>query len=231
MEQARSGGTGFFDVIMDKQTYLSMIYLMLSFPLGIFYFVFITAGFALGIGLIPVFIGIPLLYVLTISIRWLMRFERRLAAVFLGMNIGESTGIREKGVGIFIRFKDEFFNIELWKAVIYLNLKFFMGIMIFVLCISLVSLSLGLVAAPVIYQVLEYSLSMDAGLYFNIDGIQINGLLGLLGISASPEQEIMILMILGVFIGIGSMHIFNKTAYLMGRMLKLMSPSLYIKSN
>ncbi len=226
MDQTRSEVSGFFDTITDKQTYLSLIYLMLSFPLGIFYFVFIVTGFSLGIGLIPIFIGIPLLYVFMISVKCLMKFERKMAALFLGVNIKENTLIREKGVGILIKFKDELFDAELWKALIYLTFKFFIGILIFSLCITLVSLSLGLVAAPVIYQILDYNLNMDGGLHFNIDGIQIYGVLGFLGISSTPMQEMLILMLLGVFVGIGSLNLFNKIAYFMGGVLKVMSPAL-----
>lgn len=225
MDQVRREESGFFDVIIDKQTYLSLTYLMLSFPLGVFYFVFIATGFSLGIGLIPIFIGIPLLYIFMISVKCLMKFERKMAALFLGMNINGNPVRREKGVGILIKFRDELFDVELWKAFIYLILKFFFGIIIFGLCVSLVSLSLGLIAAPVVYQIVEYNLNMDGGLHFNIDGIQINGLLGFLGISATPMQEMLMFMLLGVFIGIGSLHLFNKTAYLMGGLLKVMSPT------
>ncbi|HYF75442.1 MAG TPA: sensor domain-containing protein, partial [Candidatus Nitrosocosmicus sp.] len=116
MEQTRRDEIGFFDVVLEKQTYLSMIYLMLSFPLGIFYFVFITAGFAVGIGLIPIFIGIPILYVFMLSVKGMMKFERKMASVFLGLNIDEGKNRREKGIGILIRFKDELFSAELWKA-------------------------------------------------------------------------------------------------------------------
>ena len=166
MDQVRSKGIGFFDVITDKQTYLSLTYLMLSFPLGIFYFVFIATGFSLGIGLIPIFIGIPLLYIFMIAVKCLMRFERKLATLFLGMNIIENTCSRKKGVGILVKFRDELFDIELWKTLIYLTLKFFLGIFIFVLCISLVSLSLGLIAAPIVYQILEYNIQLFALIFF-----------------------------------------------------------------
>lgn len=224
MDQARREENSFFDVITDKHTYLNLTYLLLSFPLGVFYFIFIATGFSLGVGLIPIFIGIPILYVFMISVKCLMKFESRMAALFLGMNINVNIARRAKGVGILVKFRDELFDVELWKAFIYMTLKFFLGIIIFCLCISLVSLSLGLISAPVVYQILEYNLNMDGGLHFNIDGIQFYGLLGFLGISATPMQEMLMLMLLGVFIGIGSLHLFNKTAYLMGGLLKLLSP-------
>lgn len=223
MNQVRSEGIGFFDVITDKQTYLNLTYLMLSFPLGIFYFVFIVTSISLGIGLIPIFIGIPLLYAFMISVKSLMKFERKMAALFLGMNIWEPIYKRENGVGILVKFRDEFFDIELWKALIYLTFKFFLGIMVFCLCVSLVSLSLGLISAPIVYQIFERYIAMDSGLYWNINGVHFYGLLGFFGISATPEQEALIVMVLGVFLGIGSLHLFNKTAYLMGSLLRAMS--------
>ena len=224
MDQAGSGESGFFDIITDKQPYLSMIYLMISFPLGIFYFIFVVTGFVMGVSLIPIFIGVPLLYVFMISVRYLMKFERKIAALFLGMNINENTTRGEKGVGILKKFKNELFDKELWKALIYLTTKFLIGIVIFSLCISLALLSLGLIAAPIAYQIVEYHLDMEGGLHFNIDGIQVNSLLGLLGISATPQQEMLIFMLLGVITGIGSLYLFNKIAFLMGAFLKAMSP-------
>lgn len=225
MDQARSEEIGFFDAITHKQTYLSLTYLMLSFPLGLFYFVFTATGFSLGIGLLPIFIGIPFLYVFMISVKYLMKFERKMAELFLGVSIRENIGRRESGVGILLRFRDELFDIELWKSLIYMNLKFFLGIMVFVLCISLVSLSLGLIAAPIVYRIAEQYLVLDNGLHFDIDSIYFNGLLDFFGIGATPMQEMLVFMLLGVFIGIGSLHLFNKIAYFMGGLLRAMSPA------
>lgn len=224
MDQIRSEGIGFFDIITDKQAYLSFTYLMLSFPLGIFYFIFIATGFSLGIGLTPIFIGIPILYAFMILIKCMMKFERKMAALFLGVNIRENICRREKRVGILVKFKDELFDIELWKALIYMIFKFFFGIIIFCLCISLISLSLGLIAAPIVYKIFEYSIAMDGGMLY-IDGIYYNGLLELFGVSATQKQEMLIFMILGAFIGIGSLHLFNKIAYFMGGLLRAMSPA------
>lgn len=224
MERTESRDLGFFDVITDKQAYLSMIYLMLSFPLGVLYICFITAGFLAGLSLIPVFIGVPILYVFMASVKYLMKFERKMALLFLGMNIDEKIEEAAKGIGLLRRFRNELFDRELWKGLTYLTLKFFIGAVVLCLCVSLAALSFGLIAAPFFYQLAEYNLVLDGGLHFTIDGAEVNGLLGLLGISASPQQEMLVFMISGVFVGLGSMHLLNRTAYLMGDLLRLMSP-------
>lgn len=225
MEHSECRDSGFFDIITDKQAYLSMIYLMLSFPLGILYFVYIVTGLLMGISLIPIFIGVPLLYAFMASVKYLMLFERKMAAAFLGISLVEDNGSGEKGTGILRRFKNELLDKDLWKGLTYLTTKFIMSTVIFCLCIFLAVLSLGLVAAPIVYNMLEYSLAMDGGGYLIIDGIQVNGLLHLLGISASPREEMLIFMLLGVFTGIGSMHFIKWAAYLWGGFLKLMSPA------
>jgi len=224
MERIEGRELGFFDIITDKQVYLSMIYLMLSFPLGIFYFILITTVFFIGLSLVPVFIGIPILYVLMISVKYLMRLERKIAMIFLGMNIGERPETAVKGTGILKRFRDELFDKELWKGLTYFAMKFILGILVFCLCISLAAVSFGLIAAPVLYYIVDYNILFDSGIHLNVDGTEVNGLLGLFGIIASPQQEMFVFMILGVFVGLGSLQLLNRSAYLMGDMLKLMSP-------
>jgi len=42
----------FFGVVADPQSYLNIFYLLLAFPLGIAYFVFLVTGISVGTGLI-----------------------------------------------------------------------------------------------------------------------------------------------------------------------------------
>lgn len=215
LEQSGRNDSSFFDVITEKQTYLNTLYLMLYFPLGIFYFAYLAGGFALGMGLVPVFVGIPVLYLFAVSLRYIMGFERKMAALFLGVKLAEKPETSIKGIGILRGFRETFFSKELWKAVFYLFSKFFIGAMVMTLCVSLTLLSLGLIAAPVLYKAVEFSL--------NLNGIRVSGLLGLVGISATPDQEMIIFMITGMFVGLGSIHLFNRMAYLLGRFLKFIS--------
>jgi len=55
------GDVVFFDVIVKPKTWRSVGYLLLAFPLGIFYFVFLVTGLSLGFGLFITLLGIPIL--------------------------------------------------------------------------------------------------------------------------------------------------------------------------
>jgi hypothetical protein len=58
---------GFFGVFANKQSYLNIAYLLLSFPFGIFYFIFLMVGFSLGIGLSILGIGLVILLAMLIA--------------------------------------------------------------------------------------------------------------------------------------------------------------------
>lgn len=50
-----------FSVTTDRETYRYLAYLLLRFPLGIAYFTTVVTGLALGLALVPLGVGIPLL--------------------------------------------------------------------------------------------------------------------------------------------------------------------------
>ncbi|MGE5629686.1 MAG: sensor domain-containing protein [Caulobacteraceae bacterium] len=217
MERAKYYNTGFFDVIMEKQTYLNIIYLILAFPLGLFYVVFLCTGFAAGFMTIPIFIGVPALFLTITGAKYMMKFERKLALVFLGMKLYEPKAVREKGKGILIRFKEELLGIETWKTILYLSCKFISGSLIFFGGVTLGGISLCLTMAPLLYQLAVQEM-------LTVDGAYFDGVLKYIGIIATPEQEAVILMVTGIFLLFGSLHLFNGIAYLSGRFLEAMSP-------
>lgn len=69
----------FFGVAVRGQTYLNALYLLMSFPLGIFYFVFLVTGLALGFPLIIIWIGLLILAAVFAAWYGLLAFERHLA--------------------------------------------------------------------------------------------------------------------------------------------------------
>ncbi len=53
----------FFGVVRRPETWLGILFDWLAFPLGLFYFVFLVTGLSLGVGLVVVWVGIPILLV------------------------------------------------------------------------------------------------------------------------------------------------------------------------
>ena len=50
-----------FGAVVEAQTWRNVLYLMVSFPLGLVYFVFTVTGICVGTGLALIAVGIPIL--------------------------------------------------------------------------------------------------------------------------------------------------------------------------
>src|SRR6266852_2116140 len=74
-------------IATTKQAPLIMCYLLLSFPLGLCYFVFLVCGISIGIGTLIIWIGVPILMLTILGCRYLAAFERELAMNWLNVDI------------------------------------------------------------------------------------------------------------------------------------------------
>ena len=85
-----------------------MVYLWLAFPSGLFYFVFLTVGLSLGVSLVVVWVGIPILLVV-VGAWWLFgAFERAQAEYLLGFPVAPSPRSWETHDGIWAKLKGHF---------------------------------------------------------------------------------------------------------------------------
>ena len=121
----------FFGVITRSTTWKSVGYLLLSFPLGIFYFVFLVTGFSLGFGLLITLMGIPILVGMIAASYGLGEFEREVSNQLLETSIAHTDRI-SLAEGFWAKLKELVVSSETWKRVFYLLLKFPFGIVGFV---------------------------------------------------------------------------------------------------
>jgi two-component system, OmpR family, phosphate regulon sensor histidine kinase PhoR len=150
-EQARIESK--FRVLWEKQTYLNLLYLLVSFPLGIFYVVFLLIGLA-SILNSTVIVGIPVL-LLVIFIWWrLARFERNLAMCWLHVEIGPMAPPHKEGLNRWERFRAHLTNAVTWKSLAYLFVRFPLGIISFVVIIYMFLLTLELTVFSLIIGLL-----------------------------------------------------------------------------
>src|SRR5215831_8621148 len=99
-----------FHILWEKQTYLNLLYLLVSFPLGICYIVFLFFGLFSLLNQTTVIIGVPVL-LLVIFIWWrLARFERNLAIRWLHVEIGPMGPPSKEGLNRWERFRAHLTN-------------------------------------------------------------------------------------------------------------------------
>ena len=190
-----------FGVFANPQTYLNLIYLFLTFPLGLAYFILLVTGVSLGFGLLIIWIGLLILAAL-LAISWAcVHFERLLAIHLLKVNLPQQEIRSVPGETIFHRIRRYLTNPVTWKGLAYLLLKFPLGTISFVVAVTLLSISIALVFTPLVYPFWPV----------NIVFIRINSL-----------PLALVAMVIGIFATPLSLHLLNLIAELWAKFTAVM---------
>lgn len=177
----------------------NLLYLFLSLPLGILYFVILVTGFSLGAGLAITIIGIPLL-VAMIFITYIMGdLDRKMTSLMLGVQIAKPEARPSEKDGASAILVAQLKSLQFWKELGYLLLKLPLGILSFTIATTFVSLSLALIATPFIIT------------YFPDVQVMIGN-----GILIDTMQEAVVTSVAGLIIGAISVLIVNGFAKAMG---------------
>lgn len=142
---------GFFGVLKDPRAYTSLLYLLMSLGTGIFFFTWAVTGISLSLGLLVLIIGIPVAIAFLGSVRLLALSEGRLVEAMLGARMPRRQPPEENARGWKARLLGVFQDARTWSSLGYLLLMLPLGVTYFSLMVSLLSLSLGLLATPVLH--------------------------------------------------------------------------------
>ncbi|HLX40423.1 MAG TPA: sensor domain-containing protein, partial [Ktedonobacteraceae bacterium] len=151
-----------FRVVLDRQSYTNILYLLISFPLGIAYFLFLLPGLVVGVGtLFPV--AAFVLPLMIVAWKRIAAFERQMAIEWLHVDIAPLSNASQRQMSRWLRLQEQIKDPMTWKTLGFLLLKFPLGLISFVVTIVLivvcvvigvVALVLGLLAAPFLILVI-----------------------------------------------------------------------------
>jgi hypothetical protein len=141
-------------VVVEPQTWLSVAYLVTSFPIGVAVFVALTTLLALGLGLAITFIGIPLLVAVMYGWCAVADWDRALVNALLRRRIprlpfGDEPGGRPWNIS---RIAARLGNPYTWRSLLYLLLRFPHGIATFVAATVFIAVPLQALALPLYYR-------------------------------------------------------------------------------
>ncbi|MFK7820366.1 MAG: protein kinase [Planctomycetaceae bacterium] len=145
---------GFIAAAADSQTYRNLLYLLLSIPLGLFYFAFLVIGLSLGLTTVIVWVGLFVFLGTFLAVKGLTEFERMLAHSLLRTSIPsrvvsnsvEPTADRT----VLQKARDLMVSREGWAGIGYLLVKFPVGLITLFVTGGLLSLSIGLILMPIL---------------------------------------------------------------------------------
>ncbi|WP_246084476.1 sensor domain-containing protein [Salinadaptatus halalkaliphilus] len=149
-----AGCKRFLAVPFERQTYRNLAYLLLAFPLGLAYFVFVTVAFSVGIGfsvtIIGLVVGVPILAVTLALALGIAGFERWLTATMLAVDIEPKTDLA--GETALEACWSVVSDPKTWTAVCYLPAKFVLGVASFALVVTGLSTAVSLLMLPLYYD-------------------------------------------------------------------------------
>ena len=140
----------FFGVIADARTYGALFYMLLALATGIFYFTWVVTGVSMSAGLAVLIIGIPFVILYFGSVRVLSLVEGRIVEVMLGERMPRRPLYAERGKSWLERIKELFTDPRTWSTQLYFLLMLPLGTAYFTVVVTLLTLSLGFIAAPVL---------------------------------------------------------------------------------
>ncbi|MEO8505455.1 MAG: sensor domain-containing protein [Acidobacteriota bacterium] len=130
------------------RTYSNLLYLWLAFPLGLFYFVALTVGFSISVGLLIIWVGVLTLLLTLLFVWTLGGLERGLATGLLGAQIPQRPLPSAAEVGILRWLGGMLRSPALYKSIVFLGLKFPLGLACWVGSVVGLSVSVAFIASP-----------------------------------------------------------------------------------
>ncbi len=152
----------FFGVYGDSRTWTALFYMLLALVTGVFYFTTVVTGLSMSTGLLVLIIGIPVFLLFVGFTRVLALAEGRLVEGLLGQRMPRRPVYPAKGVPIFERIKDMLVDRRTWTTMFYFLLMLPLGIFYFVLAVTGICVSVGLVGGSIAAALMGFGLG-DGG--------------------------------------------------------------------
>ncbi len=131
--------------------------------IGIAYFTWVITGLSVSIGLVVLIIGLPIFFLVLMSVRGIALLEGRLVEALLGVRMPRRPLFTRKDIGFWGKMKNLFLDGYTWTSLVYLVLQMFLGIIYFTVFVTLISVSLWLVIWPI------FSLALDIPMFVSGD--------------------------------------------------------------
>jgi signal transduction histidine kinase len=177
VEQAAAGEPGggarllrVLQAPLSPRTWTAAAYLVASMAVGVFWFVVLATGLSVGLALVIVWVGVPVLALTMLAWRGGAWLERRWVGLTLGVRIPDPYRPLPAG-GLLARWGAMAADPATWKDLAYLVLLLPLGIAWFVVTVTLWAVALTSLTAPAYYWLPSGRLGFDngAGVNFVVD--------------------------------------------------------------
>jgi uncharacterized membrane protein len=157
----------FFGVYADARTWGALLYMLIAFVTGVFYFTWAVTGISISVSFLIFIFGFPLALLFLLSVRGLALLEGRLVEALLGVRMPRRPMFSHQGMKWLDRLKALVMDKHTWLFILYMIIQFVLGTIYFVLFTVVLSFSLSLIAVPFLQEYLhEAFINVGNKLYY-----------------------------------------------------------------
>jgi hypothetical protein len=138
----------FFGVYIDPRTWGSLLFMFIAFVTGIIYFTWAVTGASLSVSFLILIIGIPFSILFLLSVQGLALLEGRLVEALLGVRMPRRPLFAQPGLKWMERLKALVTDKHTWLSMLYMVLQMPLGVIYFSINVTMITLALGMMAAP-----------------------------------------------------------------------------------
>lgn len=154
----------FFGVYTDARAWGALLYMLIAFVTGVFYFTWAVTGLSISLSFSIFIFGLPLALLFLLSVRGLALLEGRLVEALLGVRMPRRPLFTQQNLKWFDRLKELVTDKHTWFSILYMFIQFILGIVYFVVSVTVFSVSLSLIASPFLQEIMKQSPIMDLDL-------------------------------------------------------------------
>ena len=138
----------FFGIFADAGAWGSLIYMVFALVTGIIYFTWAVTGISIGLSMIFLIIGIPIIILFLYSVRGIAFVEGRIVEALLGERMPRRSKFTNKNIKLWDRIKNLLTDRSTWTGILYLILQLPLGIIYFTVMIVMITVSIASIFAP-----------------------------------------------------------------------------------
>ena len=195
----------FFGVYTDARAWGALLYMLIAFVTGVFYFTWAVTGFSLSVSFALFIFGLPFALLFFLSVRGLALLEGRLVEGLLGVRMPRRPLFTQQNLKWLDRLKELAMDRHTWFSILYMLIQFVLGTIYFVIFVTVLSFSLSFIAIPFIQEIFGYGVVMNNNIRYYF-----------------PIWSYPLLIFGGVFFWTAFMNIARGIGQLHGRMAKSM---------
>jgi len=151
----------FFGVYADARAWGALLYMLIAFVTGVFYFSWAVTGVSVSLSLVIFIFGLPIALLFLLSVRGLALLEGRLVEALLGVRMPRRPLFSHQGMKWFDRLKALLMDKHTWLMLVYMVIQFVLGTVYFVMIVMALSISLSFIAIPVLQEFLHQGAIMN----------------------------------------------------------------------